>query len=203
MFFNKYDLCLLYENKPKYLMEIKITTRQILTVLQVLTWILFIGLCVQAGGTLFSTLFVAFINPAAAAEFWEKTDLSALYTYDRGHFLALASIASVASVLKAILFYVILRLFTAGTLSMEKPFTVLLVRFMLTATCLSAGIGFFCYYGFRYSGWLTAAGVPMPDTAALHLDGADVWLLMAVILFVIAQVMKRGVEIQEENELTV
>ncbi|MDT4864083.1 hypothetical protein FQZ97_988290 [compost metagenome] len=79
----------------------------------------------------------------------------------------------------------------------------MLVRFVLLASSLSLGICFFCYYGLSYTTRLTAAGVTMPDLTALNLDGADVWLFMAVILFVIAQVIKRGVEIQEENELTV
>lgn len=184
-------------------MEIKITTRQVLNILQVLSWILFIGLCVQAGGIIFSTLSSAFITPDVAASFWEKTNLSELYAYDRGHYFTLAAISSIASILKAILFYVILRLFTDKVLSMEKPFTRLLVRFMLRIAYLSVAIGFFCNYGVEYSAGLVEKGVNMPDTSALYLDGGDVWLLMAVILFVIAQVMKRGVEIQEENELTV
>jgi hypothetical protein len=33
--------------------------------------------------------------------------------------------------------------------------------------------------------------------------GADVWLFMGVTLFVIAQIFRRGIEIQTENELTV
>jgi hypothetical protein len=37
----------------------------------------------------------------------------------------------------------------------------------------------------------------------LHLGGADVWLFMGVILYIIAQIFKRGIEIQAENELTV
>lgn len=184
-------------------MEIKITTRQILNVLQVFSWILFLGLCVQAGGVIFSTLYAAFFNPAAAAWFWEKVDLSELYAYDLGHFLALASIIAIASVLKAILFYIIVRLFVRKDVSIARPFTTLLVRFVLTASYLSLGIGFFCKYGFNYTTRLKGEGIAMPDLSALHIDGADVWLLMAVILFVIAQVVKRGVEIQEENELTV
>lgn len=184
-------------------MEIKITTRQIINVLQVLTWILFIGLCVQAGGVIFSTLAAAYITPDVAASFWDGTNLSELYAYDRGHYFSLAAISSIASVLKALLFYVILRLFTDKALSMEKPFTGLLVRSILRVTYLSVGIGFFCHYGVGYSAGLVEKGVKMPDTSALYLDGADVWLLMAMVLFVIAQVIRRGVEMQEENELTV
>jgi len=43
----------------------------------------------------------------------------------------------------------------------------------------------------------------MPDVQYLRLGGADVWLFMGVTLFVIAQIFKRGIEIQTENELTV
>jgi hypothetical protein len=43
----------------------------------------------------------------------------------------------------------------------------------------------------------------MPDTQTLVLGGADVWIFMAIILFVLAQLFKRGIEIQNENELTV
>ena len=184
-------------------MEIKITTRQILNVLKVLTWVLFIGLCVQAGGIIFSTLSSAFITPNVAASFWEGTNLGALYAYDRGYYFALAAISSIVSVLKAVLFYIILRLFTQETLRLERPFTGQLARFMLHATGLTAGIGFFCYYGAGFVEWLAGKGVNMPDTKALYMDGADVWLLMAVVLFVTGQLIKRGIELQEENDLTV
>jgi hypothetical protein len=43
----------------------------------------------------------------------------------------------------------------------------------------------------------------MPDTQRLRLGGSDVWIFMSVILFVIAQIFRRGIEIQSENELTV
>ena len=46
-------------------------------------------------------------------------------------------------------------------------------------------------------------GVEMPDVQHLRIGGSDVWLFMGVILFVIAQIFKRGIEIQTENELTI
>lgn len=38
---------------------------------------------------------------------------------------------------------------------------------------------------------------------SLSMTGGEVWLFMYVILFVIAYIVKRGVEIQTENDLTV
>jgi hypothetical protein len=43
----------------------------------------------------------------------------------------------------------------------------------------------------------------MPDIQYLQLGGADVWLFMGITLLVIAQIFRRGIEIQTENELTV
>jgi hypothetical protein len=37
----------------------------------------------------------------------------------------------------------------------------------------------------------------------LNLSGADVWLFMGVTLYVIAQIFKKGIELQTESELTV
>lgn len=43
----------------------------------------------------------------------------------------------------------------------------------------------------------------MPAIHSLNLEGADIWLFMGVALLVISQIFKRGVEIQDEHELTV
>ncbi len=64
-------------------------------------------------------------------------------------------------------------------------------------------IGLFSYSGFKYSLWLTKHGFEKADLQILHIAGADVWLFMAVILFVIGQIVKRGIEIQNENDLTI
>jgi hypothetical protein len=64
-------------------------------------------------------------------------------------------------------------------------------------------IGLFSWSGAQYSGWLLSKGVKLPDLQYLRLGGADVWLFMGVTIVVIAQVFKRGIEIQTENELTV
>ena len=68
---------------------------------------------------------------------------------------------------------------------------------------LALGIGLFSLYGFKYTVWLTSQGVKLADLQALRIAGADVWLFMAIILFVIVQIIKRGIEIQTENDLTI
>lgn len=86
---------------------------------------------------------------------------------------------------------------------MSQPFSLELKNFIAALCYLSLGIGLFSSAGIHYSEWLISQGVSMPSAEKMRLGGADVWLFMGVVLFVIAQIFKRGIEIQTENELTV
>ncbi|HPF51512.1 MAG TPA: DUF2975 domain-containing protein [Draconibacterium sp.] len=185
-------------------MEIKISTKQILKVLQILSWIIFFGLSVEAGGIVVNTILIFVKKPSVALNFWEETAyLTSLYQFDHGHFFAIALIMTIVSVLKAILFYLILKLFSEKKLDISRPFSMDLKNFIINLSSLSFGIGLFSYFGMKYSVWLTTQGAEKADLQALHLSGADVWIFMAVVLLVIGQIMKSGIEIQNENELTI
>lgn len=181
----------------------QITTQQILKFLYILSWILFVGVCIEACGSIFSAFYTLVINPVNAATFWVGNDLSALYRYDRGYFLVITSLVSIASVLKAIIFFLIVKILHDKKLNLSQPFSHTVRRFILTISCLAFGIGIFTGMGVKYTEWLIIQGVKMPDTHHLRLGGSDVWLFMGVILFIIAQIFKKGIEIQTENELTV
>ena len=185
-------------------MEIKITTQQILKVLQILSWIIFIGLCIEAGGILVNTIITLFINPLGVENFWEGAGyLSSLYKFDHGHFFVITLIMIIVAVMKAIIFYLIVKLFADKKLNISQPFSMELRRFILKLAYLALGIGLFSHFGFRYSLWLTKQGFKTADLQSLHIAGADVWLFMTVILFVILHIVKRGIEIQNENDLTI
>jgi len=180
-----------------------ISTRKVLKILLILSWIIFVGVCIEAGGCIFSAFYTLVINHANAATFWAKNDLSALYNYDPGHFFAETVLISIASVLKACMFYLILKMLHEKKLDMLQPFSKEVGTFISKVSYLAFAIGLFTWWGVEYTEWLTGKGIPMPDTGHLHLGGADVWLFMGVTLFVIAQIFKRGIEIQTENELTI
>jgi hypothetical protein len=184
-------------------MEIKINTRQILKILYVISWIIFIGVCIEAGGSIFSAFYTLVINPINAATFWVGNDLSGLYKYDRGHFFAETLLISISGVLKACMFYLIIDILHNKKLNLSQPFNKEVRSFIIKISCLAFGIGLFTWRGVEYTEWLVEQGVKMPDTQHLRLGGADVWLFMGVILLVIAQIFKKGIEIQTENELTV
>lgn len=185
-------------------MEIRITTDQILKVLQILSWIIFIGLCIEAGSLVVSTIVMLFINPPGIQNSWEGAEyLSSLYKFDHGHYFVITFTMIIVSILKAIMFYLIVKLFTDRKLNMDQPFSIELRHFISNLSYLALGIGLFSHFGFKYSVWLTKQGSQTADLQSLHIAGADVWLFMAVILFVIVQIVKKGIEIQNENDLTI
>ncbi len=185
------------------IMEIKISSKQMLLVLRILCWIIFIGLCIEAGGILFNLFYTLFYNPIGARFFWNQIDFSALYQYDKGHFIVVTGLMSIVAILKAIMFYLIIRIIENKNLSITSPFNHSVRKFILLEACIAFGIGFFSNYGLNYTEWLANQNIKMPSIHVLKVAGGDVWLFMGVILFVIAFIFKRGIELQEELDLTV
>lgn len=184
-------------------MEIKISTKDILKILYVLSWIIFIGVCIEAGGFIFNAFFTLLLNPVGAGKFWMEVDLSGLYEFDRGYFFVVTLLMIIVAVMRALLFYLILKILHDKKINIAQPFSREVVHFINNVAYLAFGIGLFSWWGVKYTAWLVKQGVRIPDIQYLRLGGADVWLFMSVTLFVIAQIFKRGMEIQKENDLTV
>ncbi|WP_205755966.1 DUF2975 domain-containing protein [Lacibacter luteus] len=174
-----------------------------LSILHVLSWIIFIGVCIEAGAILFNIVFSLFINPLWADTFGGMGDLSELLKYDRGYFFVITFLMLIVALLRSVMFYVIIKIFLDKTLSLSQPFNSAVVRFIQQVAYLALGIGLFSGLAVKYAKWLAQKEVVLPDAESLHVAGADVWLFMGVILLVIAHIITRGIEMQTENELTV
>jgi hypothetical protein len=181
----------------------KQSTKIILQILYVIAWIIFVGVCIEAGGFLVNAFSTLMLNPVGAKHFWQQVDLSGLYYYDKGYFLMETSLVSIVAILKACIFYLIIKILHSKKVNMAQPFSKELERFVSRISYLSLSLGLFCLWGSGYAKWFIKQGVQMPAIEDLRLGGADVWLFMGVSLFVIGQIFKRGIEIQTENELTV
>jgi len=184
-------------------MEINISTKQILKILYVVAWVVFIGVCTEAGGFIVNMVVAMVVEPGGANKFWQEVNLSALFQYDHGYFLVQTLLMSMVAVMRAILFYLIVKILHDKKLNMSQPFNKAVGRFIFNVSYLTFGIGLFSLWGANYAEWLVKQGVAMPEIQHMRLAGADVWLFMSITLYVIAQIFKRGIEIQEENELTI
>jgi hypothetical protein len=183
-------------------MQINITTKQILNLLLVLAWVIFVGLSIEAGSFLTNIIFT-FVNPGVVPHLWQQVDMPELFQFDRGYFMAVVLLFCIVSIAKAWLFYLIIRLLHNKNVNVARTFSAIVQRFISHIAYFSILIGLFSISGIKYIEWLTKLGVKMPNTIYLQLSGGDVWLFLAVILFVIAQVYKRGIEIQSDNDLTI
>jgi hypothetical protein len=148
---------------------------------------------------MFNAFFTLVLNPNNASYF----GLSDLYRFDHGQYFVELLIMSIVAVMRALLFYLIVKILHDKKLNMSQPFNKEVGRFIFHLSYLALGIGMFSYWGVNYTKWLVGQGVKMPDIQDLRLAGADVWLFMGITLLVIGQIFKRGIEIQEENELTI
>lgn len=174
-----------------------------LKALHVISWIIFIGLCIVAGGLITNAIATLMLNPAGAERFWKEVDLTSLYEFNQSYFITITSIMIIVAVMKAVMFYLIVKLFYDKKLNLSEPFNEMVGGFISNMGYLSLGIGLFSSWGAKTTQWLVSQKVVMPDLENMHLGGGDVWLFMSVILLVIAQIFKKGIEIQNENELTI
>ncbi|UPT69512.1 MAG: DUF2975 domain-containing protein [Flavobacterium sp. JAD_PAG50586_2] len=181
----------------------EITSKQVLKGLNVLSWIIFIGVCVRTGGYIFNTIFLLTTNPFGAHYFWEGADLSRLLAFDQGYFIVMALLMIIVSVMKALLFYCIIKILHDKKLNMDKPFNKEISSLIFSLSYISMAIGLFSGWAAGYSEWFIKKGVLMPSLESMHVDGNGAWWFIAIILFVIGHIFKRGIEIQAENELTV
>ncbi len=184
-------------------MEIKISSKQFLNILLIISWIIFIGISVEAGGFIVNTILPFIFETNNASNYWKGLNLSDLYIHDSGYFVAITLLMIIVSVLKATLFYLIVKLLQEKKLDLSKPFNLDLQKFISNNAYLAFGIGVFCISGKNYANWLETKNISLPSLENLGFGGADVWLFMAIILFVISFIIKKGIEIQNENELTI
>lgn len=184
-------------------MQINISNKFIHQFLTVLSWIIFLGLCIETCSYITSALSRLFLEPSKAQLMWHPIDLASLYTLNQSSFVVISSLIIIVGILKTLLFYLIVRILYRKKLSISKPFNIETGRFIFSIGYTTLAIGLFSSWGSEHTIWLINQGIKMPLLEQLNLSGADVWLFMSITLFVIAHIFKKGIELQTENELTV
>jgi hypothetical protein len=184
-------------------MEIKISTKHIFNALLIIAWLVFVGLSIEAGGFITNTILPFVFETNNASNYWNGLNLSDLYTKDAHNFVILTFLMIIVSVLKTILFYQIIKLLQEKKLDLTKPFNESLHKFISLSAYLAFGIGVFSNWGKSYALWLEKQNILLPDSDSLRLSGADVWIFMGIIFIIISFIIKKGIEIQTENDLTI
>lgn len=175
-------------------------TKQILKILNIAVWIIFIGLCIKTGSLFISFVLSLFNNPVAAENLHQGLDLSQLLKTDKLYYIFLMSLILFISALKAYLFYVIIKITTK--INFVHPFSTDIAKMIMRIGYVAFEIGILIFITQNYCNLLITKGLNLSNIFEYVSGGAE-FLFMAGIVFVIAQIFKRGIEIQNENELTI
>lgn len=175
------------------------TSSVIFKVMTVIAWLIFVGLCIEAGALLVNFVFSLF-NPAVVSKLYQKMDLSAIYNRSRFAYFGVYSMLLGVSILKAYLFYLVIAL--VSKFNIEKPFDNFVARQITKISYFTLSIGVLGYIARR---WVTNLAHHGFDTAALSEFWVDsqAFILMAGVVYVIAMIVAKGVELQTENDLTI
>src|ERR1700758_1675699 len=99
----------------------KTSTKQILNVMNVLSWIIFVCLCIRTGAIFFSCFVSVFLNPVAAKDLYIGLNLYDLKQLGMGHYLIMVLFILILSALKAFMFYRVIKIFMK--INYVRPFS--------------------------------------------------------------------------------
>lgn len=175
-----------------------IKTKTLYNLLRVLTWVIFIGLCVQTGAFIFNYVF-SLLKPIATHNLYMGLNLSALYETSKMVYSKLFLLLIATSALKAYLFYGVVSLFRK--LDFVRPFSTEIVLRIVRIGYVALSVGILHLLALQYALHLESDGNDLGFITEYWNDYAG-FLMMSLIVFVIVQVFKKGIELQIENDLT-
>lgn len=167
--------------------------------LKIVAWIIFVGLCIEAGGLIVNFIFSLY-NPEFVQNLYQKLDLSEMYERSKWAFFGMYSFILIISILKAVLFYVVIMLVTKIDLS--KPFNLVVSRQISLISYYTLSIGLLSHIARETAKNLQHHGYVIDSLNQFWAD-SQAFILMAAVIYVIATIFAKGVEIQNENDLTV
>ena len=171
----------------------------IFTALKIIAWVIFVGLCIEAGGLIVNFIFSVF-NPGIVPKLYQKLDLSAVYIQSKGVFFSMYSLILYIAVLKAYLFYLAIQLLTK--LNLKNPFNNYVSKKIISISHHTFIIGIISLIGKQIAKNLGRYGYHLEGLITFWEDG-QAFILMAAVIYIIGTIFKRGVEIQSENDLTI
>jgi len=175
------------------------STDLVIKFLHVISWIIFIALCYQAGALVFNYAFMQF-RVFPVENLYLILDLSQLFVQDEFLFGLVFLIAIGVTSLKAYTFYLITQIF--AYLNLHKPFSREIASLISKISYYVFVVGIVGAIASGINEDLAIQGYPVQN-ASEYWDDYSAFLMMSAVVFVIAQVFKKGLEIQAENDLTV
>lgn len=167
--------------------------------LHIVAWVIFVGLCIEAGGLTVNFIFSLY-KPEFIQNLYQKLDLSQMYSRSKWAFFSMYSFILIISILKAYLFYEVILLISK--LDLAKPFNSYVATRITKISYYTLTIGLISYLARQTAKNLLHREYEIAPLNPFWAD-SQAYILMAAVIYVIATIFSKGVEIQNENDLTV
>ena len=175
------------------------TNNFIFVVLHIVAWLIFVGLCIEAGALIVNFVYSLF-KPEIVAYLYEKLDLSDMYARSKWAYFGMYSFILVISVMKAVMFYIVIRLLIK--LDLAKPFSSFVSEQISLISYFTFSIGMLSFIARQTAKNLLHRGYEIDQLDKFWVD-SQAFILMAAVIYVIATIFKKGIELQNDQDLTV
>lgn len=175
------------------------TNNFVFIVLHIVAWLIFVGLSIEAGG-LIVNFFFSLYKPEFVQNLYQKLDLIQMYKESKLAFFGIYSFILIISILKAILFYTVVILM--HKINLSKPFSTYVSRQILRISYYTISIGLLSYIARELAKDLMHYGFVTDNLNQFWAD-SQAFIIMGAVIYIIATIFKKGVDIQNENDLTV
>ena len=167
--------------------------------LEVVAWVIFVGLCIEAGAMAVNFVFSLY-KPEFVQNLYQKLDLGKMYSRSKWAFFSMYSFILAISIMKAYLFYIVIMLISK--LNLSKPFNNYVANQITKISYYTLSIGLVSYLAGQTANNLLHGGYEI-DSLNQFWGDSQAYILMAAVIYVIATIFSKGVELQNENDLTV
>ncbi len=167
--------------------------------LSIVAWVIFVGLCIEAGALIVNFI-ISLFKPEIVQNLYQKLDLSKMYKRSKWVYFGMYGFILAISILKAYLFYIVITLI--HKLNLLKPFNNFVSGQITQISYYTLYIGLLSYIARQTAKYLQHRGYEIDVLDQFWAD-SQAFILMAAVVYVIATIFKKGVEIQNENDLTV
>ena len=181
-------------------MKAKVKTKNIVFKgLKIVSWIIFVGLCIEAGALIVNFIFRLF-NPEFVQNLYQKLDITEMYESSKLAFFGMYGFILTISILKAVLFYIVIILVTKINLS--EPFNNFVSTQIYKISYYTLSIGLLGFIARQLAKNLQHNGFEIDNLNQFWTD-SQAFILMSAVIYIIATIFSKGVEYQEELEETV
>lgn len=160
----------------------------------------FIGVSIKTAVIIFALIQSLILNPIAAKDMYRGLDLYQLLSVSQAQYFAMASLLIFSYALKAKILHLVIKILEK--INFQHPFTKDISDMIAQISYVAFGIGLTNLIAKQYHKWLNTRGVELyslPD----FLSGSSEFLFMAGLVFIIAKIFQKGIELQTEQDLTI